>query len=313
MWHYIQRQFLMGVPVLLGVSALVFIMLSYIPGQAPEILALQAGGAAMSPEELEAFRERLGLNDPLPVQYARFLSNAVQGDLGRSIRSNRQVVEIIADALPRTIELALAGMTIAVGGGLLLGTVAAIYRGTWADAGTMIVALAGWSVPSFWLGLVLLLIFSLQLGWFPITGQGGIERLVLPALTLGLADAGLIARLVRAEIVEQLGRDYVTTARAKGLGRPAVIMKHVLRNSLISVVTVVGLQFGRLLGGTVIIENVFARQGIGRVAVDALLARDMAVLQGCVLLLSFVFVMTNLLTDALYGVLDPRVRLGGKA
>jgi len=313
MWHYIQRQFLMGIPVLLGVSALVFVMLSYIPGQAPEILALQAGGAAMTPEEMQAFRERLGLNDPLPVQYVRFLSNAVQGDLGRSIRSNRQVVEIIADALPRTIELALAGMTLAVGLGLLLGTVAAIYRGTWADAGTMIVALAGWSVPSFWLALVLMLVFSLQLGWFPITGQGGLERLVLPAVTLGLADAGLIARLVRAEIVEQMGRDYVTTARAKGLGRPKVIMKHVLRNSLISVVTVVGLQFGRLLGGTVIIENVFARQGIGRVAVDALLARDMAVLQGCVLLLSFVFVMTNLLTDALYGVLDPRVRLGGKA
>jgi peptide/nickel transport system permease protein len=274
MWNYIQRQLLLGVPVLLGVSVLVFVMLSYIPGQAPEILALQAGGTGMTADEMEALRERLGLNEPLPVQYLKFLGNALQGDLGRSMRSNRQVVEILVDAFPRTLELAAAGMLLAVALGLSLGTVAALFRGSWVDASTMVVALAGWSMPSFWLGLVLLLVFALQLGWFPITGQGGLERLVLPALTLGLADAGLVARLVRAEIVEQMGRDYVTTARAKGLHARAVILRHVLKNSLISVVTVVGLQFGRLLGGTVIIENVFARQGVGRVAVDALLARD---------------------------------------
>jgi ABC-type dipeptide/oligopeptide/nickel transport system permease component len=229
------------------------------------------------------------------------------------MRSNRQVVDILVDAFPRTLELATAGMLLAVALGLSLGTLAAVFRGSWVDASTMVVALAGWSMPSFWLGLVLLLVFALQLGWFPITGQGGLHRLVLPALTLGLADAGLVARLVRAEIVEQLGRDYVTTARAKGLHARAVIFRHVLKNSLISVVTVVGLQFGRLLGGTVIIENVFARQGVGRVAVDALLARDMAVLQGCVLFLAVVFVLTNLAVDLLYGVLDPRVRMGARA
>jgi len=299
--------------VLLGVSVLVFVMLSYIPGQAPEILALQAGGTGMTADEMELLRERLGLNEPLPVQYFKFLGNALQGDLGRSMRSNRQVVEILVDAFPRTLELAAAGMLLAVALGLSLGTVAALFRGSWVDASTMVVALAGWSMPSFWLGLVLLLVFALQLGWFPITGQGGFERLVLPALTLGLADAGLVARLVRAEIVEQMGRDYVTTARAKGLHARAVILRHVLKNSLISVVTVVGLQFGRLLGGTVIIENVFARQGVGRVAVDALLARDMAVLQGCVLFLAVVFVLTNLAVDLLYGVLDPRVRMGARA
>jgi peptide/nickel transport system permease protein len=313
MWAYIQRQLFLGVPVLLGVSILVFVMLSYIPGQAPEILVLQAGGSAMTPEELDAFRERLGLNDPLPVQYLNFLGNALQGDLGRSIRSNRQVVEIIVDAFPRTLELATAGMLLAVGLGVVLGTVSALFRGTWIDAASMVAALAGWSMPSFWLGLVLLLVFALQLGWFPITGQGGLQRLVLPALTLGLADAGLVARLVRAEIVDQLGREYVTAARAKGLNQRAVILRHVLRNSMISVVTVVGLQFGRLLGGTVIIENVFARQGVGRVAVDALLARDMAVLQGCVLFLAVIFVVTNLLVDILYGVLDPRVRVGARS
>jgi peptide/nickel transport system permease protein len=313
MLNYIQRQLLLGVPVLLGVSVLVYLMLSYIPGQAPEILALQAGGSSMTPAEMEAFRERLGLNDPLPVQYAKFLGKALRGDLGRSIRSNRQVFEIIVTAFPRTLELAAAGMIIALGLGVTLGTVAGAFRGTWVDASTMIVALAGWSMPSFWLGLVLLLVFALQLGWFPITGQGGLQRLVLPALTLGLADAGLVARLVRAEIVEQLGRDYVTTARAKGLSHWAVILRHVLKNSLISVVTVVGLQFGRLLGGTVIIENVFGRQGVGRVAVEALLARDMPVLQGCVLFLAVVFVLTNLAVDVLYGVLDPRVRIGKRA
>jgi ABC-type dipeptide/oligopeptide/nickel transport system permease component len=313
MWNYIQRQLLLGVPVLLGVSVLVFVMLSYIPGQAPEILALQAGGTGLTADEMAALRERLGLNDPLPVQYFRFLGNAVQGDLGRSMRSNRQVVDILVDAFPRTLELATAGMLLAVALGLSLGTLAAVFRGTWVDASTMVVALAGWSMPSFWLGLVLLLVFALQLGWFPITGQGGLQRLVLPAVTLGLADAGLVARLVRAEIVEQMGRDYVTTARAKGLHARAVILRHVLKNSLISVVTVVGLQFGRLLGGTVIIENVFARQGVGRVAVDALLARDMAVLQGCVLFLAIVFVLTNLAVDLLYGVVDPRVRMGARA
>jgi ABC-type dipeptide/oligopeptide/nickel transport system permease component len=313
MWNYIQRQLLLGVPVLLGVSVLVFVMLSYIPGQAPEILALQAGGTGLTADEMAALRERLGLNDPLPVQYFKFLGNALQGDLGRSMRSNRQVVEILVDAFPRTLELAAAGMLLAVVLGLSMGTLAAVFRGSWVDASTMVVAMAGWSMPSFWLGLVLLLVFAVQLGWFPITGQGGLERLVLPALTLGLADAGLVARLVRAEIVEQLGRDYVTTARAKGLHARAVIFRHVLKNSLISVVTVVGLQFGRLLGGTVIIENVFARQGVGRVAVDALLARDMAVLQGCVLFLAIVFVLTNLAVDLLYGVLDPRVRMGARA
>ncbi len=309
MRSYLTRQLLLAIPVLLGVSALVFLMLSYIPGQAPEILALQSG-SAVTAEEMDRIREQLGLNDPVIVQYGRFLGNALQGDLGRSIRSNRPVTEILAGAFPATLMLAAAGMFVAIVIGIPLGILAGIYRGTWVDATTMITALIGWSIPSFWLGIILLLIFSVRLGWFPITGQGGIEYLVLPALTLGLAGAGIIARLVRTESLEQLGQEYVTTARAKGLNERKVITRHVFRNSMIPVMTVIGLQFGRLLGGTVIVENVFARQGIGRVAVDALLERDMPVLQGATLLLALIFILSNLAVDILYGFLDPRIRVG---
>lgn len=309
MLTYIRRQLLLAIPVLLGVSALVFLMLSYVPGQAPEILALQSGSAATA-EELDKVREQMGLNDPVIVQYGRFLGNALQGDLGRSIRSNRSVTQIIATAFPATLELSIAGTLIALVLGVTLGSLAAIFRGTWIDSVSMIIALVGWSVPNFWLGIVFILVFSVQLGWFPITGQGGIERLILPALTLGLAGTGLIARLVRTECLEQFGQDYVTTARAKGLRETTVIMRHVLRNSLIPVVTVAGLQFGRLLGGAVIVENVFARQGVGRVAVDALLERDMPVLQGATLLLAVIFLLSNLVVDISYGFLDPRIRVG---
>jgi len=309
MLAYIERHLLFAIPVLIGVSALVFLMLNYIPGQAPEILALQSG-TALSAEDLERIREQLGLNDPIIVQYGRFLGNVLQGDLGRSMRSNRPVTEIIADAFPATLQLAVAGMLIAIVIGVTLGILASIFRGTWIDSTTMIAALIGWSIPSFWLGIILILLFSVRLGWFPITGQGGLERLVLPALTLGLAGAGLIARLVRTESLEQLGREYVTTARAKGLREWKVIIRHVFRNSMIPVITVIGLQFGQLLGGTVIIENVFARQGIGRVAVEALLERDMPVLQGATLLLALIFILSNLAVDIAYGILDPRIRIG---
>lgn len=306
---YIQRQLLLAIPVLVGVSALIFFMLSYIPGQAPDIMALQSGTAS-SAEELERVREQLGLNDPVIVQYGRFLSSALQGDFGRSIRSNQPVTQIIAAAFPATLQLAVVGTLIAVVIGVTLGNLAAIFRGTWIDTLSMVIALVGWSIPNFWLGIVFILVFSVQLGWFPITGQGGIERLVLPSLTLGLAGTGLIARLVRTESLEQLSRDYVTTARAKGLRESRVILRHVFPNSLIPVVTVIGLQFGRLLGGAVIVENVFARQGIGRIAVDALLERDMPVLQGATLLLAVIFILSNLAVDIAYGFLDPRIRIG---
>ena len=313
MLTFLARQLLLAIPVMFGVSVLVFFMVSYIPGQAPEILAMQAGGAIASGEELEQIRERLGLNDPVIVQYGRFLGGALQGDLGRSIRSNRPVTEILAGVMPNTIQLAVAGMLAAIALGGVLGIVAGVYRKSWFDAAAMVTALIGWSMPSFWLGILLLLLFAVQLGWFPITSRGAGLQLVLPALTLGLGSAGLIARLIRTEIVEQLSLDYATSARAKGLSELRVILRHVLKNSLISAVTVAGLQFGRLLGGTVIVENVFARPGLGRVAVDALLARDMPVLQGAVLILAVIFVLVNIAVDIAYGALDPRIRVAGGA
>jgi peptide/nickel transport system permease protein len=307
---HIRRQLLQAIPILLGVSVLVFVMLNYIPGSAPDILALQAG-TALTGEELEAMRERLGLNDPLHVQYWRFLSNALKGDLGRSIRSNRQVTEVILESIPSTAQLAVAGMLIAITLGITLGIVAGVRRGTWVDTIVMILSLIGWSMPSFWLGIILLLIFAVNLNLFPVTGSGGLDALVLPAMTLGLSAAGLIARLTRTEILEEMGKEYVVTARAKGLSQNAVVIVHVLKNSLISVVTMVGLQFGRLLGGTVIIETVFSRQGVGRIAVDALLARDMPIVLGAALFLAVIFVTTNLVVDITYGILDPRIRASG--
>ena len=311
MLSFLARQALLAVPVIVGVSMLVFVMVSYIPGQAPDILAMQSGGAIATGAQLEEIRERLGLNDPIAVQYGRFASAALQGDLGRSIRSNRPVLDILANVLPWTLQLAVAGMLAAVLIGGVLGVLAGVFRRTWFDAAAMVVAMIGWSMPSFWLGILLLLTFAVGLGWFPITSSAAPISLVLPALTLGLGSAGLIARLIRTEIVEQLNQDYTTSARAKGLTELRVVLKHVLKNSLISAVTVAGLQFGRLLGGTVIVENVFARPGLGRVAVEALLARDMPVLQGAVLILAIVFVVVNIVIDLAYVVLDPRIRVGG--
>jgi peptide/nickel transport system permease protein len=306
---YVARQFTMLLGVLTTLSVLLFLMLSWVPGQAPEMLLMQGGGA-VSGEQIAELRARLGLDRPIHVQYVEWVGRAIQGDLGRSIRTGRPVGQVIAQAMPHTIELALASLLIAIVVGVGLGIVAAVYRNTWIDVGAMFTALIGWSIPNFFLGILLLLVFSVQLGWFPITGVGGWQRLVLPALTLGLTTAGLLARLTRTEILEQLSLDYVRTAHGKGLRERAVVFRHVLKNSLISVVTVAGLQFGRLLGGTVIVETVFARQGVGRVAVDALIARDLPLIQGSVLFLAAIFVFTNLVVDLLYGVLDPRIRVG---
>ena len=228
-------------------------------------------------------------------------------------QTNRPVVEMILENLPATLELALAGLLLAIILGLGLGLVAGLRQGSWLDVSSMVIALLGWSMPQFWLGIVLILVFSVKLGWLPITNGSELKRLILPSVALALGSAGVIARLVRTEILEELRKNYVVAARAKGLSEFGVILKHVLRNSLVSVVTVAGLQFGQLLGGAVIIETVFARQGVGRLAVDALLARDMPVVQGAVLFLGSIFIITNLAVDVLYGYLDPRLRIGSLA
>jgi peptide/nickel transport system permease protein len=308
MFDFLRKQLMMLIPVMLGVSILVFLMMSLTPGGAIEAMVLR-GGAQVSGEDLARFRQEMGLDDPLHVQYLRFLSKALRGDLGRSLRTNRPVSEMLWEQLPATVELAVAGMGLAVVLGGILGLVSALRQNSWIDSLSMALSLIGWSMPSFWLGLLMILIFALHLDWLPITGEGDrLARLVLPALTLALGTSGLIARLVRSAVLEVLRMDYVTTARAKGLVERMVISRHVLRNALIPVVTMVGLQFGRLLSGTVIIETVFARQGIGRLTVEAILTRDIPLVQGAVLLFAVIYVLSNLAVDVSYALIDPRIR-----
>jgi len=303
--RYVRTRLTLAIPVLLGVSIAVFAMLRLLPGDPAQIMLSESGASA---ERVAALRRELGLDDPLPVQYWRFLSGALRGDLGRSIQSNRLVTDEIWAQLPSTIELTLAAMMVAIGIGIPLGLLAATHHNGPLDYGAMALALGGVSMPSFWLGILLILFFSLRLGWLPATGQGGLERLVLPAFTLGFGAAAIIARLVRSSVLEVLRHEFMTTARAKGLGARVVLLRHALKNALIPVVTIIGLQFGALLGGAVVIETVFARRGIGRMAIDAILAKDFPVVQGTVLFAALVYVTVNLVVDLLYSVLDPRIR-----
>lgn len=242
------------------------------------------------------------------MQYARFLGDILRGDLGRSIRSNRPVLEEIRQQAPNTLALTLAGLGLAVVLGVPLGVLAACHRRSWLDRMSVAVTLVGVSLPSFWLGMLLIFLFALQLGWLPATGQGGPERLILPALTLGVQAMAVIALVTRAKTGEVLAQEYITTARAKGMSERRLILRHVLKNALVPVVTIVGLQFGALLGGSVIIESVFARQGMGRLAVEAILNRDLPVVQGVVLVSGLAYVLINLLVDLVCAVLDPRIR-----
>jgi peptide/nickel transport system permease protein len=301
---YVRTRLTLAIPVLLGVSIAVFAMLRLLPGDPAQIMLAESGASA---ERVAALRQQLGLDDPLPVQYWRFLTGALRGDLGRSIQSNRPVTQEIAGQLPSTIELTLAAMVVAVGIGIPLGLLAATRHNGPLDYGAMALALVGVSMPSFWLGVLLILFFSLRLGWLPATGQGGLERLVLPAFTLGFGAAAIIARLVRSSVLEVLRHEYVMTARAKGLGPRVVLLRHALKNALIPVVTIVGLQFGALLAGTVVIETVFSRPGVGRMVVNAILVKDFPVAQGAILIIATTYVLANLLVDLLYAWLDPRV------
>ena len=307
MSSYVRTRLTLAIPVLLGVSIAVFAMLRLLPGDPAQIMLAESGASA---ERVAALRQQLGLDDPLPVQYGRFLMGALRGDLGRSILSNRPVTQEIAGQLPSTIELTLAAMAVAIGIGVPLGLLAATHHNGPLDLGAMALALGGVSMPSFWLGVLLILLFSLRLGWLPATGQGGIERLILPAFTLGFGAAAIIARLVRSSVLEVLRHEYITTARAKGLNPRVVLLRHALKNALIPVVTIVGLQFGALLAGTVVIETVFSRPGVGRMVVNAILVKDFPVAQGAILVIATTYVLANLIVDLLYAWLDPRVHYG---
>lgn len=297
---------LSAVVVILGVVCLVFLLIHLIPGDPVEVML----GEGARPVDREALRQALGLERPLPVQLGQFLQNLAQFDLGTSLYSKRPVTELLAERLPATVELALASFVIAVLIAFPLGILAAVRRGTVWDRLATTFALAGASVPSFWLGPVLILVFSIGLGWFPVSGRDGLASLVLPALTLGSAMAAILSRMVRAALLEVLGEDYIRTARAKGLSSGRVIGRHALRNALLPVMTVLGLQLGALLGGAVITEVVFSWPGIGQLMVESIQRRDYPVVQGCVLLISLIYVLINALTDLLYTWADPRVRLG---
>jgi peptide/nickel transport system permease protein len=313
MTGYIVGRLVAVVPVLFGVSLLVSSMIFFLPGDPAQLMLTEMGGAAagrVTPEQYENLRRELGLDEPFVVHYLKFVGKALQGDLGRSYQSRRAVLDAILEHLPATIQLTFAGLGLAVVIGVVLGVFAALKPNSIGDNLSMFFALAGVSLPEFWLALMLIFFFSFQLGWFPATGQGGIERLVLPALALGLRAAATIARLTRASMLEILNQDYITTARAKGLASRIVITRHALKNALIPVVTIVGLQFGNLMAGAVIIETVFARQGVGRLAVDAIRMKDFPMVQGTVLFAATAYVLANLLVDISYAWLDPRIRFG---
>lgn len=305
MLRFVGQRLALAVPNLLLISLLVFAIMHVLPGDPVKIML---AGTPVSGDQVERLREELGLNDPLWVQYLRFVTGAVHGDLGRSLTTKRTVAGEIAGQFPATLELTTAGMAVALLIGLGSGVLAATRQGTWVDAASMGLALLGVSMPSFWLALLLLFLFSFDLGWFPATGTGGWRHLVLPAVVLGVGEAAVIARLVRASMVEVLRQDFVRVARAKGLRERPVVVGHALRNALIPVVTVLGLQYAFLLGGAVVVETVFGRPGIGRLAVEAILAKDFPVVQGTVLFTAAVYVAVNLLVDLSYAWLDPRVR-----
>jgi peptide/nickel transport system permease protein len=305
MAQYLSRRLILVGPVLLGVSIAVFLMMHLIPGD--PALAMLAGQSGITPADVDRVRHQLGLDDPVPVQYLKYIGRVLRGDFGESVHSHRPVLEMIGEQAWPTIQLALAAMLVAVSLGATLGTISALRQNTWVDTFSMLVALFGVSMPSFWFGLILIYIFSLRLGWLPITGQGGWQRLILPAIALGMDFSAITARLVRANLLEVLRQDYILTARAKGLRGQRVITRHALRNAMIPVLTIVGLQLGNLLGGAVVIETVFAREGIGRLAITAILSKDFPLVQGIVLVAAAVYVVINLLIDLSYATLDPRI------
>ena len=306
MRRYLVRRLLSAVVVLFAVAVVSFLMLHLIPGDpARSVAGLNADDA-----EVEAIRTQLGLDRPLPIQFATFLGNAVQGDLGRSIKSRKPVAMELADRLPATVHLALAAALISTVLGILTGVLSAVRRQSLLDVCSTVLAIGGVSLPIYWLGLVLILVFSVQFQWFPTTGYEGPRHLVLPAVTLGYYSTAVISRMTRSSMLEVLSMDYIRTARAKGLAERAVIQRHALKNAMIPTVTVVGLQLGALLSGAVITETVFAWPGIGKYAVDATLGRDYPVVQAVVLLMAVIFTTVNLAVDLLYAHLDPRIRYG---
>ena len=311
--RYLARRLAQLGIVLLLVSVAVFSIMHALPGDPVQLMLSGAESGSVTPERQEQLREEMGLNDPLPVQYGRFLRGAMTADLGTSVRLRQPVLELILDRLGSTLALSLGGILFAVLIGVTTGVLAALKQGSWIDGFSRFLAYAGVSMPLFWLGLLLILVFSFWLPWFPPAGSEGLRSLVLPSLSLGLVSAGVIARLTRASLREVLVEDYIRTAWAKGLPKRIVYLRHALRNALLPILTMLGLQFGAMLAGAVVTETVFSRPGLGRLVVSAILWKDYPLVQGIVLFMATMYVLVNLLVDLLAAWLDPRIRDGAPA
>ena len=313
MWKFVLKRLLMLIPVLIGVTLLVFLILNMAPGDPAKVIL----GEQATPEQIAELREQMGLNDPVLVQYGRYIVKLVQGDMGDSYKTKGPVSEEVFNRFPNTIQLTVAAMLIAIVVAIPLGVIAAVKQNTIFDGVSMIIALIGVSMPIFWLGLLLILLFSLRLGWFPVSGKSGFSSIVLPAIALGFNHMASIARTTRSSMLETIRQDYIRTVRAKGVAHGVVIRKHALKNALIPVITVIGLQIGYMLGGSVLTETVFAWPGVGRLMVDSINGRDIPMVMGCIILVCATFSLVNLAVDILYGFVDPRIKSqyksGGKS
>ncbi len=305
MRRYVLRRLAQAAPIALLVATLVFSLIHLIPGDPVEMML----GEGALPSEVESLRRELGLDRPLHTQYLSYLGGLARLDLGRSLHYGEPVARLLLRHYPATIELALASMVVAIAVALPLGILAAYRRNQWVDHLSRFFSLLGVSLPNFWLGPMLILLFAIHLDLFPVSGRSGLASLVLPAITLGTALAGLLTRMVRTSVAEELHKPYLVTARAKGLSRPGAVLRHALRNASIPVVTVVGLQFGALLTGAIITETIFSWPGLGRLLIQAIRLRDYPLVQGGVLAIALTYVLLNLLTDLFYAVLDPRIRV----
>jgi peptide/nickel transport system permease protein/oligopeptide transport system permease protein len=304
MFQYVIKRLLSTIPVLIGISLLLFFMLRMLPGDPAQVLA----GQMATPEEIETIRHQLGLDRSIHLQYALFLSRLVRLDLGRSARTQNPVSQEVWARLPNTVLLAVVAITLACLFGIPAGIISAVRPYSWIDYAFTISALFGISMPVFWLGLMLVVVFSVMLKWLPAGGTGSWQHVILPSLTLASFVVAFIARMTRSTMLEVLSQDYTTTARSKGLSEKVVVVKHALKNALIPIITVVGLQFGLLLGGAVLTENVFAWPGLGRLIVDSILARDYPMIQGAILIFGLLYILVNLFVDMIYAVVDPRIR-----
>ena len=302
---YILKRLFHSIFVLVGISVVVFAILHLTGDPAALLMPMDA-----TPEQVAQFRKEMGFTDSLPIQYWRFFKGTLRGDFGNSFRHSQPALGLVLERMPATIQLTFAALIIALMIAIPAGIVSAIRRNSILDHIGMTAALLGQSMPVFWLGVMLILIFSVTLQWFPSSGRGGIQHLILPAITLGMFSMARTARVMRSSMLEVLGQEYMTTAKAKGLAPQVVILKHALKNAAIPVVTVVGMELGTLLGGAVITETIFAWPGVGRLAIQAIYNRDYPVVQAAVFILASIFVLINLMVDLIYTYLDPRVRLG---